>query len=40
MSHREEPWIAARNGLPASARCETEIDEGRMAAFYAARLQD
>ncbi len=39
MTHRETPWIAARGNLPPDARCENEIDEGMMAAFYAARLK-
>lgn len=38
MTHREAPWIVARNGLPAATRCETEIDEGLMAQFYAELL--
>ena len=40
MTHREEPWIAARKGLPAATRCETEIDEGLMSRFYAKLLAE
>lgn len=40
MTHQEDPWIRARNGLPAAQRCETEIDEGLMADFYAKLLAD
>lgn len=38
LTHREDPWIRARGGLPPSARCETEIDEDLMRKFYAARV--
>jgi uncharacterized phage-associated protein len=38
MTHREDPWIAARNGLPPSVRSENELDEGLMAGYYKARL--
>ena len=40
MTHREEPWIAARQGLPETARCETEIDENLMRDYYKQRLQN
>lgn len=39
MTHDEEPWIQARGGLPNSARCETEIDEGLMASYYKQTLE-
>lgn len=38
MTHREEPWIAARKGLPDTARCENVIDENLMKSFYKSRL--
>jgi len=38
MTHEEDPWIRARGSLSPSERCETEIDEGLMAKYYAARL--
>lgn len=38
MTHQEDPWLHARNGLPDSARCEVEIDESLMQRFYAKRL--
>lgn len=39
MTHREDPWIEARAGVPASSRSENLISETTMAKFYAARLQ-
>jgi uncharacterized phage-associated protein len=39
LTHREEPWLRARGGLPPNARCEAEIDEGLMKTYYRARLQ-
>ena len=39
LTHREEPWIAARRGYRDSERCEVEIDEELMRSFYGARLQ-
>lgn len=39
ITHREQPWIAARGQCRPADRCETEIDESLMAKFYAARLQ-
>jgi len=38
LTHREKPWIDARNGLPSSANCENLIDEKLMQNYYAARL--
>ena len=38
MTHQEEPWRAARFGLPDSAACDRDIDEKLMQTFYAARL--
>ena len=38
MTHREEPWIEARNGIPQNQRCETEIREDTMRRFYAKRV--
>lgn len=40
MTHQEEPWIKARNGIPAAQRCESEIDEGLMSTYYAKLLAD
>lgn len=38
MTHKEEPWAKARVGYAPSARCEQEIDEALMAAYYKQRL--
>ncbi|MGY4567535.1 type II toxin-antitoxin system antitoxin SocA domain-containing protein [Bradyrhizobium sp. USDA 3256] len=38
MTHREDPWIEARRGVPPSARSETYINETTMQNYYAARL--
>lgn len=40
MTHEEEPWIHARGTLRPSERCETEIDERRMATFYKGLLEN
>lgn len=40
LTHREDPWIAARAGIPASARCTVEIDEALMTRYYAARVAE
>jgi uncharacterized phage-associated protein len=40
MTHREEPWVKARGGLPAAERCEAEIDEDLMRSYYAKLLVD
>jgi uncharacterized phage-associated protein len=34
-THREVPWVKAREGYRSSQRCEIEIDEGLMARYYA-----
>lgn len=39
MTHREEPWIEARAGVPPSARCETIIRNDTMERYYAARIK-
>lgn len=39
MTHDEAPWIVARDGLKASERCETELDEKLMATFYRKMLE-
>lgn len=38
MTHREFPWVNAREGYAAWDRCETEISEEDMQRCYAARL--
>jgi uncharacterized phage-associated protein len=40
MTHREDPWIKARDGVPAAARSENIISEEVMSQFYAARLSN
>lgn len=39
MTHNEEPWIRARQGVSPSARSENLISEDVMRNFYASRLQ-
>jgi len=39
MTHRESPWIEAREGLGELDRCEGEIDEDSMKVFYGRRLK-
>ena len=39
LTHREEPWIRAREGFRASQRCEREIDEQIMAHYYAQQIK-
>lgn len=34
LSHSEEPWIIARNGLPEGARCNTVIKKSDMGKYY------
>lgn len=34
MTHREPPWIEAREGYRPSQRCEVVIDENRMRDYY------
>lgn len=38
MTHREKPWIEARKGYPASARCEVEVKEDTMRQYYGSLL--
>lgn len=38
LTHQEEPWIAAREGLPLTARCENIISKQSMARYYGARV--
>jgi uncharacterized phage-associated protein len=38
MSHREDPWIEARQGYRPTERCEKEIDEESMRRYYANRV--
>lgn len=33
-THSERPWIEARNGLPASAPCNTVISKSSMESYY------
>lgn len=34
MTHQEDPWIKARNGIPANQSCCTVIDDEIMRQFY------
>lgn len=34
INHQESPWVDARNGLPATARCTTVITTASMAEYY------
>jgi uncharacterized phage-associated protein len=38
LTHEESPWVNARKGYSASARCENEISETAMQKYYSARL--
>ena len=38
MTHKEEPWIKAREGYRPSARCEVVIDRNIPRDFYRSRL--
>lgn len=38
LTHRERPWQLARGALPPNARCQTEIADAVMKAYYGARL--
>ncbi len=40
MTHREQPWIDAREGCSPRERCTNDIDEITMRNYYAARLSD
>lgn len=39
MTHREEPWLEARRGVPSTERSENLISEKTMAKYYGARLK-
>ncbi len=34
LTHREEPWLGARAGIPEGARSNQEITHGAMADYY------
>jgi uncharacterized phage-associated protein len=34
MTHREDPWIAARGGLPPDERCTAQISKESMCRYY------
>jgi len=38
LTHREDPWIEARNGVPQYQRSENVINEMTMKKYYKARL--
>lgn len=38
MTHREEPWAKAREGVQPWERCSKVIDEQVMKSYYSARL--
>ncbi len=40
MTHRERPWIEARDGLSATERSSKEISLATMADYYGALLDD
>jgi uncharacterized phage-associated protein len=39
LVHTEQPWIAARKGLPPDANCKNEIRHIDMRTFYKAKLR-
>jgi uncharacterized phage-associated protein len=39
MTHRERPWIEARDGYDPKERCEEDISDDVMAEFYSRRLK-
>lgn len=39
LTHREQPWLEARNGISPYSRCETTISEKTMADYYRRRLE-
>lgn len=39
QAHNEEPWIEARKGFRPTQRCEKELDENLMAAYYQKRIK-
>jgi len=38
MTHREEPWVKAREGYDDFQRCEVIIDESLMQSYYSQRV--
>jgi uncharacterized phage-associated protein len=38
LTHKHNPWIDARSGLPPEARCETVISKEAMRDFYGAKI--
>ena len=39
MTHSEQPWLEARDGLPQGEKCDSELSPETMAAFFRERLQ-
>ncbi|WP_426094058.1 Panacea domain-containing protein [Flavobacterium sp. DSR2-3-3] len=39
MTHKEEPWISARNGYAANERCEEVIDDVLLGEYFRKRIQ-
>ena len=39
MSHREDPWILARNGYADNERCTNTISEESMRTYFKSRLK-
>ena len=39
MTHKEEPWISARNGYAANERCEEIIDNVLLGEYFRKRIQ-
>jgi uncharacterized phage-associated protein len=39
MSHKEEPWITAREGYSPNERCEVEIDQTVLGDYFRKRVQ-
>jgi uncharacterized phage-associated protein len=40
LTHHEDPWLAARAGIPADQPCHSIIDEGVMESFYRSRSEE
>jgi uncharacterized phage-associated protein len=38
ITHKEEPWLKAREGYRPSQRCEEEIDDSIVEKYYRSRL--
>lgn len=38
MSHKEEPWIKAREGYEANQRCNVEIDNDLLTQYFGSRI--